>query len=203
MGNFLGNERWPLLMLALLFALAAANSPFLPDRLPSHWTFDGRVDSHAAKSTVLWFLPLLAMAAYAAFLMAARRHDTGGQPEPALWWTRTLLTVGALVMYCGRLAAYWGFGLRTGLSVGIIATIVGVAMPAIIRDRLAVSSARRESWSEPSWVRSHRLCGRALLVGGTVMIGGSLLGVTVSTPVALAAAVAGAVAVKAYSHLER
>lgn len=35
------------------------------------------------------------------------------------------------------------------------------------------------------------------------MIGGSLFGVTVSTPVALAVAVAGAVAVKAYAHLER
>lgn len=189
-------------MLASMWALTAVNSPYLPDRLPSHWT-GGQVDSYAAKSTVLLFWPLFASGVYAAFLLATRHHGTGRELEPALWWFRTLLAAGALVICCGRLAAYWGFGLRTGLSLGIVSIIVGAAMPAIIRDRLAASPAQRKSRAEPSWVRSHRLCGKALLVCGTVMIGGSLLGVTVSPTVALAALVAGAVALKAHARWKR
>ena len=65
MRDLLRNERWSLLMLASMFVLAAVNSPFLPDRLPSHWT-GGQVDSYAAKSTVLMFWPLFASGMYAA-----------------------------------------------------------------------------------------------------------------------------------------
>lgn len=202
MRDLLRNERWSLLMLASMFVLAAVNSPFLPDRLPSHWT-GGQVDSYAAKSTVLMFWPLFASGVYAAFLLATRHHGTRRELEPTLWWARTLFTAGALVICCGRLAAYWGFGLRTGLSLGIVSTIVGAAMPAIIQDRLAVSPAQRESRTEPSWVQSHRLCGKTLLACGTVMIGGSLLGVTVSPTVAVLAVAAGAVAFKACTRLGR
>ena len=141
-------------MLASMFALSAVNSPFLPDRLPSHWT-GGQVGSYAAKSTVLLFWPLFAAGTYAAFLIAARRH------------------------------------------------VVGAAMPAIISDRLAASPAQWESRTEPSWVQSHRLCGKALVACGTVVIGGSLLGVTVRPPVALAALVAGAVALQAHARWKR
>ena len=202
MWTLLRNERWSLLMLASMFVLAAVNAPYLPDRLPSHWT-GGQVDSYAAKSTVLLFWPLFASGMYAAFLLATRHHGTGREIEPVLWWSRTLLATGALVISCGRLAAYWGLGLRTGLSLGIVAAIVGAAMPAIIRDRLAVASAQGKLQTEPSWVRSYRLGGKALLVCGTGMIGGSLLGITVSPPVALLAVAAGAVAFKACARLAR
>ena len=91
---------------------------------------------------MLLFWPLLASGMYAAFLLATRHHGTGREIEPVLWWSRTLLATGALVISCGRLAAYWGLGYRMGLSLGIVLTIVGAAMPAIIRDRLAVASAQ-------------------------------------------------------------
>ena len=57
-------------MLASMFALTAVNSPFLPERLPSHWGAGGQVDSYAAKSTVLMFWPLFASGMYAAGAVA-------------------------------------------------------------------------------------------------------------------------------------
>ena len=50
------NERWSLAMLALMFLLAAASWPFLPDRLPTHYSWNGEADSFGNKSVALLFL---------------------------------------------------------------------------------------------------------------------------------------------------
>ena len=56
MRKLLGDDRTSLVMLALMFGLAVANWPFLPDRLPIHWSSaDASPDSYAPNDGGNWY----------------------------------------------------------------------------------------------------------------------------------------------------
>ena len=79
MRKLLGDDRTSLVMLALMFGLAAANWPFLPDRLPIHWSSaDAPPDSYAPRAFALLFLPVYAVIQYWILRMVSRRVAPGG-----------------------------------------------------------------------------------------------------------------------------
>ena len=65
MQRLLGSERTAQLLLVLMFGLAVANWPLLPDQLPIHWSStQAAPDSMAPKSFALLFLPVFALVLY-------------------------------------------------------------------------------------------------------------------------------------------
>ncbi|MCY3854811.1 MAG: DUF1648 domain-containing protein, partial [Rhodospirillales bacterium] len=65
MQKLLDNERSAQWILLLMFGLAAANWPLLPDQVPIHWSSaEADPDSLSPKSFGLLFLPVFALVQY-------------------------------------------------------------------------------------------------------------------------------------------
>ncbi|HZI89149.1 MAG TPA: SdpI family protein [Candidatus Polarisedimenticolia bacterium] len=68
--KFSWRTEWPLwLLLAAMFVLAAVTWPHAPDRIPTHWGTDGKVNGYGGKFEGLVLIPLISLILYALFLV--------------------------------------------------------------------------------------------------------------------------------------
>lgn len=71
MKNNLSNIRseiFPLIIIAATIILSIWWYPQLPERVASHWNFQGQVDGHSSKLFMSWFIPSLLTGMYILFL---------------------------------------------------------------------------------------------------------------------------------------
>ena len=57
----LRSELPQIVLIAVMFALAAITWPSAPDRIATHWNLHGQVDGYGGKFSGLLLLPLLAL----------------------------------------------------------------------------------------------------------------------------------------------
>ena len=192
--KLLGDDRTPLVMLALMFGLAAANWPFLPDRLPIHWSSaDASPDSYASKAFALLFLPVYTVIQYWIFRMVSRRtapqqlmRHADGAPDDAgdsYWtWTTTLLTAVMFVAYADLLIAFRGHRIHAVALLGLVLVAIAPLFSHVDRNPLV---GVRTPWtlkSDYSWKRTHRAAAWSIYVGGPVLIAADILGVALGAP---------------------
>ena len=151
-------------------------------RLPVHWDLLGRPDRFADK-----WIALLAPAATIGLVsllfhflpaLEPRKEGLARSQGLYLWGWLALLLMGA-VIELALLSEAFGWGIRTA---HLIAGGVG-AMLMLIGNQLGKSRSMylmgvRTPWtlaSEEVWIKTHRLCGKLMVVGGLAMIVAALL----------------------------
>lgn len=214
MRKLLGDDRIPLAIFALMFGLAAANWPFLPDRLPMHWSSaDEPADSYAPKAFALLFLPVVAVVQYWILRIVARRvapvqlmlHADGDAEDDEHWYwacTTTLVTVVMLVIYIDTLIAFRGSRLHPGALIGLVLLALAPLLQHIDRNPLI---GVRTPWtlkSDYSWKRTHRVAARSTYVLGPVLIGADILGLVHGFLTIGVGLLAWTVALTAYSYVQ-
>ena len=214
MRKLLGDERTPLVTLALMFGLAAANWSLLPDRLPMHWSSaDEPPDSYAPKAFALLFLPVLAVIQYWFLRIVARRvapvqlmlHADGDAEDDEHWYwacATTLATAVMLVIYIDTLIAFRGYRLHPGALVGLVLMAFAPLLPHLDRNPLI---GVRTPWtlkSDYAWKRTHRVAARSTCVIGPVLIGADVLGLIHGFLTIGVGLLAWTVALTAYSYVQ-
>jgi hypothetical protein len=113
--------RWPieiphLLLLASMFAVAAAVWPSLPSRLPVHWTglppaIPMRVDGYGGKVQALLTWPLIAAALYLLLLFAPQWSDDYADSQGTIGYglIRMSMTAFLAVEFFGFVLYYKGY----------------------------------------------------------------------------------------------
>ena len=197
----------PLWVLILaMFTLALTAWPGAPDTLPVHWDIHGQVDRYGSKFEGLLLFPLATVALY--FMMLALPAIDPGRVNYARFaGPYTLLRLGLI----GFMAAVYGLmqlqirghhvdvGHALSILIGTLFVLLGSVMGKL---RPNWFFGIRTPWtlsSKASWIRTHRLGGWVMLIGGIALIATSM--VPSATVYVIAGFAAGMVWTAIYSYL--
>ncbi len=164
------------ILIAAMFVAAAVAWPTAPDRIPIHWGMDGRVNGYGGRFEGLLLLPLITLAIYGSMLFMPRL-DPGRLNYPMFAGAYYALRAGMIgffaLLYGLILLAMRGrdvdIGRMAPLLAGVLLILVGGVLGKI-RPNWFVGV--RTPWtlsSKTSWVRTHRLAGWLLMVGGILV----------------------------------
>jgi len=170
------------LLIVGMFALAVTAWPGAPDSIPVHWGLHGQVDRYGSKFEGLLLFPLATVALYFTML-ALPSIDPGRLNYARFAGPYTLLRVGVI----GFMAALYGLmqvqirGHDVDMDhaipvlVGILFVLLGSVMGKL---RPNWFFGIRTPWtlsSKASWIRTHRLGGWVMLIGGLAMIATAMI----------------------------
>ena len=173
-----------LLVVATLAAAAGFGGVAMPDaiRLPTHWGINGEPDAFADKWTAL-LMPVgltagVSLLFYFLPSLEPRREGLARSQGLYLWGWLAILMIGAVIQL-----ALLSTGLGWGIPVNqLIFGAIGV-MLVLIGNQLGKSRSMyligiRTPWtlaSEEVWIKTHRLCGKLMVVGGLAMVVAAML----------------------------
>ena len=201
------SEAIQLVLIAGMFAVAAASWPYVPERIPVHWNLQGEADGYGGKFTGLLLLPLLTLGLYALFVVLPR-FDPGYANYRTFAGAYNVIRV-SLVVFMAALYAVTvlvAFGRR--IDVGIF---VSLAMGALFLVLGNVMGKIRPNWfvgvrtpwtlsSKLSWTKTHRAAGWLFIVLGPLIALSGVLRAEWFFLATLAAGGAGLVALVVYSY---
>lgn len=151
-------------------------------QLPIHWGLDGEADGFAGKWVALAMPPamvaILSLLFY--FLPALEPRKEGFERSQGLYlwgWLALLIVVAAVQLAVLSAAFGWGIAVPQ-----LMAGAVGI-MLALIGNQLGKSRSMyligvRTPWtlaSEEVWIKTHRLCGKLMVLGGLALLLAALL----------------------------
>jgi uncharacterized membrane protein len=196
------------LLIGAMFLGAAAAWPTAPDQIPVHWGIDGGVDRYGGRFEGLLLLPLVALGVYVAMLVVPKL-DPGRLNYPLFAGAYYALRIGLVgffaVLYGVIHLAMRGHDIDmmrvAPLLSGVLLILVGSVLGKV-RPNWFVGV--RTPWtlsSKTSWVRTHRLAGWVLMVGGLLLAAAGASGSRSAIVATFAATMAGALWSVVYSYL--
>ncbi len=172
-----------LTVVSLLLAAAVAGSMLPGDmQLPVHWGLDGEADAFASKWIAL-FAPAGMVAAVSLLFnfmpsLEPRREGLKRSQGLYLWGWIAILMMGAVIELVVLSAAFgWGIPINH-LIVGAVGAMLVIIGNQLGKSRSMYLIGIRTPWtlaSEEVWIKTHRLCGKLMVLGGLAMIVAALL----------------------------
>ena len=177
---------WILMLLPL--AATAIALFYLPDQVPAHYGFSGKVDRWGSKYETLVF-PILSVLT-GLFLLAmarvARRQDAEGKNETAVLWTG----IGCEVLFCAMTAYFLIMDFQqvrdlhsvpvalTQIMFGVWGVFmigIGVVMPKLGRNAVIGLRTENTMKNDENWTKSQRFGGASFVLGGVLTLLACLL----------------------------
>ena len=169
-------NRWVApLLIAAMWAFALAVYPRLPDRVPTHWNLRGEADGWGGPGAAFLF-PAIATGTVLLMMLLPRIDPRRANWEKFRGELRLFVTVLVLVfawIQAVALGAALGWNVDTGRAVmggvGVLLAVIGNYLPRI---RSNWFLGIRTPWtlsSERVWRDTHRIGGRAFVLGGGAM----------------------------------
>jgi uncharacterized membrane protein len=199
------------LLVLTLFAAALVAGMVIPGdaRLPIHWGLSGEPDRFADKWSALLMPPFIAGAVsslfYALPALEPKQEGLSRSQGLYLWgWAAVLLLMAVVDLIVLSAAFGWGIPanhlLMAGLGVALI--MIGNQLG---KSRRMFMIGLRTPWtlaSEEVWIKTHRLAGKLMVLGGAVMAVAALLplpsGLLATIGLAMIAAAAGIPTIYSY-----
>jgi uncharacterized membrane protein len=171
-----------IVLAVLALAIGAYLYPQLPERMASHWNFQGEVNGYSGKTFGVFFLPLLTLVLIG-FFMIIPKIDPLKQniAEFRKYFDGLVLVFTAFMIYIYLLTLAWSLGYRFDMSqmlspaFGILFYYMGILIGKSKRNWFI---GIRTPWtlsSDKIWDSTHRIGGKLFKACGVV----SLLGVFV------------------------
>jgi len=206
--KFTWRTEWPLLLLlALMFAIAAMGWVHFPDRVPVHWGTNGEVDRYGGKFEGTFLIPIVGAVIYLLFL-ALPRIDPARANYARFAGAYTVLRFTLLLFL---LVVEFVVHLATGGNRVPMETLIPIFVGGLFIVMGGVLRRIHPNWfvgirtpwtlsSKRSWTETHRVGGWVFGISGVVLI---VAGIVHSTAVLIAALVligAGMLGTVAYSY---
>lgn len=193
--KLLKNNLLGILLTGAAFAVVAALYPSMPERVPTHWNIHGVADGFMPKPWGPFVMPLTMVAILAVF-MVIRRTSPKEAPVERFGRVYSIFSASvlALLFVITVVAALAATGVALNMTTivmvatGALFVVLGNFMGKVTRNYFV---GIRTPWTlanEEVWLRTHRLGGKAFVVGGLAMILSALTGLPALGLVALFAA---------------
>ena len=193
-----------LMLTVTIAAVGFVAATMLPDdiQLPTHWGLNGEADAFSDKWTAL-LMPAgitgaLSVLFYFLPSLEPRREGLERSQGLYLWGWIAILVVGAVIeLSLLSIAFGWGIPVNQLIfgSVGLMLVIIG---NQLAKSRSMYLIGLRTPWtlaSEEVWIKTHRLCGKLMVLGGLAIVLAALLplpsGLLVTVMIAVLAISAG------------
>lgn len=184
-GKFISfiKKDWPILLIALIpLILAVYFYPQMPEKVPSHWNYQGEIDGYMSSFGGTFFLPLMNIGMYVLFLVLPMID-----PKKANY--SNFAGAYKLIRYIIHLFFAYVFGITLAAALGYEANVsrlipYGMAFMLIglgyamrkIRHNYFVGF--RMPWTlanEKVWDKTHRFGSTAMMIGGAIYLLGNLV----------------------------
>ncbi len=180
--TFLGQE-WPLLLIILAPLLVSFFFyPVMPDRVPSHWNFQGEIDGYMPRFSGSFFLPLMNIGLYLLFLILPivdPKRQNYSQFSGAYKLIRYIIHVFFAYVYALTLAAALGYDTQVSrlipLGMAILFIALGYSMRKIKHNYFVGFKLPWTLANEDVWDKTHRLGSTAMMVGGVFYLIGTFI----------------------------
>jgi uncharacterized membrane protein len=190
-----------ILVILSMLAAALVEGMMLPAdlQLPIHWGLDGEPDRFADKWVAL-LLPAgittgVSLLFYMMPSIEPRKEGFARSQGLYRWGWVALLLMGAVIQV-SLLSVGFGWGLVvSNLIVGAVGAMLVLIGNQLGKSRSMYLIGVRTPWtlaSEDVWIKTHRLCGKLMVLAGLAIVAGALIGLA---PGRLAAVAICAVAV--------
>lgn len=196
-----------LILLAVLATLTVYGR--LPDRIPTHWNFQGEVDDTSPRLVGAFLAPMIAAALWI-LLPVLRRVDPRSRNyerfDETFWLLLNILTAGLLLLHGATIASSLGYAFDMSravmFGVGFLFAALGNYFPRLKSNWWM---GIRTPWtleSEKVWRQTHRVGGRTFVIGGVLcMLAALLLPSPLAGVVAFPLLVLGALIPVVYSYV--
>ena len=110
-------ETLPIFLLVVMAVMAYGLyvSSCLPDKVPSHWNFQGEIDGYASKNVIIFFYPAISLALYFLMLFLPKidplRKNYEKFKKP-YYFLRLYLLLFFLGLYLFNIVAAFGYNLN-------------------------------------------------------------------------------------------
>ncbi|HHW15594.1 MAG TPA: SdpI family protein [Firmicutes bacterium] len=183
LGPWVLREDWPLwLILAASLVVAVVLYPSLPERVPTHWNIRGEIDQWGGKTIVFKMLGLNA-GLYLLFLVMPLidpRRENYVKFQSTYRVLRFTFVTLMTAIWGMTLAAAKGVRVDISVAVPVIISVMFIVFGNVMtRVRYNWFVGIRTPWSlanEEAWRLTHRVGGRAWVIGGLISLVGAFFG---------------------------
>lgn len=203
-------RKWyPVLLIALAFAISVILYKRLPDPMPTHWNVQGQVDGYSPRPVGAFLMPLI-MIAIAVLIPVLPKIDPRGrnyEKFDTTYFTIMNATVTLmLVIHVFALAAALGMSVSIGrlipATIGLLFIVMGNVFPRV-RPNWMVGI--RNPWtlsSDRVWERTHRVGGYLMLgLGVLLLLAGPFAPATVAFVLVVGGTIAVVLGITIYSYV--
>ena len=144
----------------------------LPDRIASHWGFDGTVDGWSSKPFAVFGLPLFLLAIHWVCVLgtSADPKQRDGKPlQLVLWICPVVSLLCAFIIYTTALNFGININLIVSLFLGLLFMIVGNYLPKCQQNYTIGIKVPWTLNSQENWNRTHRFAGIVWVIGGALI----------------------------------
>lgn len=203
-------RKWiPLLIVAAAFIASAVVYPSLPDRMATHWNFQGEVDGWSGRAWGAWMIPLMIV-----LLWGLMRWLPSIDPRGSNYVKFGGAFEGIMVAVMLFMLAVHAIVLRAALGypvavdrllpfgVGVLLAVIGNLLP---RARSNWFVGIRTPWtlsSDRVWEKTHRFGGRLFVIGGIVIALAGVIGASWTPWVLFTVVMACSLGAVVYSYIE-
>lgn len=203
-------RKWiPLLIVAAAFIASAVVYPSLPDRMPTHWNFQGEVDGWSGRAWGAWMIPLMIV-----LLWGLMRWLPSIDPRGSNYVKFGGAFEGIMVAVMLFMLAVHAIVLRAALGypvavdrllpfgVGVLLAVIGNLLP---RARSNWFVGIRTPWtlsSDRVWEKTHRFGGRLFVIGGIVIALAGVIGASWTQWLLFTVVMACSLGAVVYSYIE-
>ena len=183
----------PGIIVALTLIFTAIVYPSLPERIATHWGFNGEADGWSSRELGSWLMPLIMFAVWVLLRFLPRIDPLRENYQRFASTYSTIITIilafmGILHVAVLGIALGWPVSMTRviPLLIGGLLVVIGNLLP---RARRNWFFGIRTPWtlsSERVWERTHRLGGWLFVAGGLILVAAAFGPPSVLFPVLMA-----------------
>lgn len=145
----------------------------LPDQVPTHFDFSGKVDDYSNKTFAVFFLPLFLLAIHLFVVWMVSKDPKSarlGKMAALVYWIVPAISlfVQCMVFFAAAGSGH-GMTLNVNVFMGLFFLVIGNYLPKI---RQNYTVGIRVPWTlnnENNWNKTHRLAGKVWVIGGLIL----------------------------------
>lgn len=147
----------------------------LPDRIPTHWGINGRIDGWSSKKTTVFAMPFI-MACGQIIMLAAVYADPRKKNIHKKTMTVGLWIIPVLSLVLNSAVYAIALGMKISMTIIIVFVlaflwiILGNYMPKLQQNYTIGIKVAWTLNSEENWNRTHRMAGKVFVAAGIVML---------------------------------
>lgn len=168
---------WPVVLIAFVLAVGVYLMPQLPDKIPSHWNFEGKIDGYMSKGLAIYFFPALTFLIYVLFLVLPyldplkKNYD---EFKKQYYWFRICFVIFLLSLYIFTLITALGYVININyfilplMSFGMI--LMGLFLPKVKRNYFVGFKLPWTLHSDANWDQTHKFAGKTFVWAGFIAL---------------------------------
>lgn len=172
-------NKWKLLISSLIILSPIALGLFLgdalPARMPTHWGIDGKIDGWSSRSLAIFVVPVLTLIAHwVCILITAKDPKNKSQSNKMFGLVVWICPVASLfssgIIYAAALGGEFRADLLGLPLLGLMFVVTGNYLPKCKQNYTLGIRVKWTLENEENWNATHRVAGKAWVIGGLLMM---------------------------------